>query len=430
MNQTRLSFLRNKFANLLMFGGFSLTLISCGENGSVTIKPSSNKNVLGDATVDDKDPQKYFSLVLLTSLQANCSSCHKAGGTGPVSILDFAKASELAKSGKFLDKANGVGHAGGNFCNKAAPCPEIKKFVDLLKTAATSGAVTAEGFFTATLLPAFNAKCATCHKTGGTGPLSILDFAKASALGKTGGLLTKANGTGHGGGDVCNKGGEPCPKIAEFIKLLATPATLPTTTTTTPPAVVKPDPVAFFTATVLPAINTGCGSCHGSTAPKTILAFATARDLARNGASATVNALMNKGLGTNHGGGVRCASTAASPCSQIVTWGGMLRDPLNLSLIDSTAAYTTNLFPKTLMTACQGCHTNAGAPNLSGTAGSANLTALAKAAAAGTPSNTNNDLLSLIQGTGHGGGNVCGAGGLTAGACKEIATWNKLISYP
>jgi hypothetical protein len=108
----------------------------------------------------------------------------------------------------------------------------------------------------------------------------------------------------------------------------------------------------------------------------------------------------------------------------------LLRDPLNLPLIDPSTAYTVNLFPKTLMAACQTCHTNSGAPNLAGIAGYNILLPLARAAAVGAPSDINNNLLSLIQGTGHGGGNVCGAGGLTAGPCKEIATWNKLISYP
>lgn len=428
MKKISLSLMPSNFSILLLVISFNLILTSCGENGNAIIKASSNKNVIGDATANDKDPQKYFSSVLLTSLQENCGSCHKAGGTAPVSILDFAQASALANSGKFLEKANGVGHAGGNFCNKAAPCPEITKFAELLKAAVTQDASNPQGFFTAKLLPAFNEKCASCHKAGGTGPVSILDFTKASALGKSGSLLTKANGTAHAGGDVCNKGGAPCPLIAEFIKLLATPTTTPPTTP--PPVITRPDPVAFFTSTVLPAVTAGCGSCHGTSAPRSILVFATARDLARNGASATVNALITKALGTNHGGGVRCASTAASPCSQIVTWGGLLRDPLNLPLIDPSNAYTVNLFPKTLMAACQTCHTNSGAPNLAGVSGYNILLPLAKGAAAGTPSETNNNLLSLIQGTGHGGGNVCGAGGLTAGACKEIATWNKLISYP
>jgi len=86
---------------------------------------------------------------------------------------------------------------------------------------------------------------------------------------------------------------------------------------------------AYFTATMLPVLNTNCASCHADPriqaavrGPLTIFSFAAMRSKLADGATATGNAFFLKVRNqVSHGGGDRCPNGAnATPCKEFSAW--------------------------------------------------------------------------------------------------------------
>jgi len=195
----------------------------------------------------------------------------------------------------------------------------------------------ASKFFLDTLTPAFVANCSGCHKVGGSGPVTIFDFAKASELGQTGTLISKPRGESHGGGNIC-RGGAPCDQIEVFLKLLAAPTPNPTpdptpnpTPNPTPDPTPDPTPspaldlAKLFQENVLPKVNENCAGCHRASAPSTIFDFEIAVNWVRSGDSPLSSIYIQKPLGIGHGGGKVCASDKVSPCLEILEWATEVR---------------------------------------------------------------------------------------------------------
>jgi len=183
--------------------------------------------------------------------------------------------------------------------------------------------------FTNDVYPILNASCSTvgCHGDNTTNFVITTEAETYSNIGSyitpngiESLLLTKASSSvSHGGGTILAASGSEYGTIRDWIDSGAVYGT----TTTTVPVVVAPT-VLSFANDVLPALESSCKSCHGSSGNFTITtASATYANISNfNGINVGVpenSRLLTKSIGVSHGGGA-VWSTSTSGYVTVKDW--------------------------------------------------------------------------------------------------------------
>jgi hypothetical protein len=287
------------------------------------------------------NPVATFNTVVKPAFENRCRSCHNfifQGGTAPVTIFDYDPAKAHLASGtsssnnRLINKALGLAsHGGGNICTAGiaqTPCREILQWWETEYGRDASGqnigqvtSITEMGVVNGWAVNAQNTAATMDVFISGDGPDGVGTPLTVPAL-----QANLAGNSGYPGNHMFQfqlpaafRNGQPHQLFVYVVvggrkySLQGSPASY---TAFTPTAAG----MAYYNATVAPALTTNCGGCH-SFAYNVLYAYLLS-PLPSAGGTATNNFLINKmGGPATHSGGNRCnGSKANAPCSLVAEW--------------------------------------------------------------------------------------------------------------
>lgn len=285
---------------------------------------SSSSGTLGAA---------YFQNTVTPLLVQKCASCHKSGGVGPTTVVNYSSALALLTNGTnalnnaYINKTKNItAHGGGNLCpgdvnGSVSPCSEFKRWSVIENALSAVGptgvinGVNPVGQISGWALDTQNAATTISVSVYADGPAG-----SGTSLG-----TFSANMAGVGAQQNGHYFNAQVSKAfldgrSHQFYLYAGTASIDTQFSNAPFTTITYSGTQFYSAYVAPQVAS-CVGCHSdSSYTKWHAALASLNGVA--GGTATSNDLINKASNTTtHGGGNRCASGINSdPCATFQNW--------------------------------------------------------------------------------------------------------------